>query len=92
MDSKLQIISGALRARKLRVPHSARPTQNMARAAVFNMLGEILLEPFSKLNAWDAFAGSGGTGGRGAVTIYGVDGYIYRHIARCGACDNRKCA
>ena len=26
------------------------------------MLGEILLEPFSKLNAWDAFAGSGALG------------------------------
>ena len=44
------------------LPRSARPTQNMARAAVFNMLAEILLEPFSKLNAWDAFAGSGALG------------------------------
>lgn len=62
MDSKLQIISGALRARKLRVPHSARPTQNMARAAVFNMLAEILMEPYQKLAVWDAFAGSGALG------------------------------
>lgn len=62
MDSKLQVISGAYRGRKLMLPRSARPTQNMARAAVFNMLGEILLEPFSKLNAWDAFAGSGALG------------------------------
>ena len=62
MDSKLQVISGAYRGRKLMLPRSARPTQNMARAAVFNMLAEILLEPFSKLNAWDAFAGSGALG------------------------------
>ena len=62
MDSKLQIISGELHARTLRVPHSARPTQNMARAAVFNMLGEILLEPYQKLAVWDAFAGSGALG------------------------------
>ena len=62
MDSKLQIISGAYRGRKLYVPCSARPTQNMARAAVFNMLAEILLEPYQKLAVWDAFAGSGALG------------------------------
>ena len=62
MDSKLQIISGGYRGRKLYVPHSARPTQNMARAAVFNMLAEILLEPYQKLVVWDAFAGSGALG------------------------------
>ena len=62
MDSKLQIISGTYRGRKLVLPDGARPTQNMARAAVFNMLAEILLEPYSKLAVWDAFAGSGALG------------------------------
>ena len=62
MDSKLQIISGEYRGRKLFLPSGARPTQNLARGAIFNMLGEILLEPYSKLSAWDAFAGSGALG------------------------------
>ena len=62
MDSKLQIISGAYRGRKLVLPDGARPTQNLARGAVFNMLAEILLEPYSKLSVWDAFAGSGALG------------------------------
>jgi len=62
MDSKLQIISGEYRGRKLALPDGARPTQNLARGAIFNMLGEILLEPYSKLSVWDAFAGSGALG------------------------------
>ena len=62
MDSKLQIISGEYRGRKLALPNGARPTQNLARGAIFNMLGEILLEPYSKLSVWDAFAGSGALG------------------------------
>lgn len=62
MESKLQIISGTYRGRKLFLPTGARPTQNLARGAVFNMLGEILLEPFSRLSVWDAFAGSGALG------------------------------
>ena len=62
MYSKLQIISGAYRGRKLFLPGGARPTQNLARGAIFNMLGEILLEPYQKLTVWDAFAGSGALG------------------------------
>lgn len=62
MDSKLQIISGAFRGRKLKLSPDARPTQNLARGAIFNMLGEILLEPFTELHVWDAFAGSGALG------------------------------
>lgn len=62
MDSKLQIISGEFRGRKLKLPCGARPTQNLARIAVFNMLTEILLESFTELRAWDAFAGSGALG------------------------------
>jgi len=61
MDSKLQIISGTYRGRKLALPDGARPTQNMARAAVFNMLGGIL-GPGNKIVVWDAFAGSGALG------------------------------
>ena len=62
MDSKLQIISGEFKGRKLKLSGDARPTQNLARGAIFNSLAGILLEPFTKINAWDAFAGSGALG------------------------------
>lgn len=62
MDSKLQIISGEFRGRKLKLSGDARPTQNLARGAIFNSLSGILLEPCTKINAWDAFAGSGALG------------------------------
>ncbi len=61
MDSKLQIISGTYRGRKLALPDGARPTQNLARGAIFNMLAGIL-EPAQKLTVWDAFGGSGALG------------------------------
>ena len=60
MDSKLQIISGTFRGRKLRLPPDARPTQNRARIALFNMLGAINGTVPSVV--WDAFAGSGAFG------------------------------
>lgn len=60
MDSKLQIISGAFRGKKLKLPSCARPTQNRARIAVFNMLNDILKT--GDLVVWDAFAGSGAFG------------------------------
>lgn len=60
MDSKLQIISGSFRGRKLRLPPDARPTQNRARIALFNMLGAINGTVPSVV--WDAFAGSGAFG------------------------------
>ncbi len=60
MDSKLQIISGMYRGKKLRLPRDARPTQNMARAALFNMLGTVLDEMPGVV--WDVFAGSGAFG------------------------------
>ncbi len=58
MKSNLQIISGKYRGKKLFLPVDARPTQNLARGALFNMLNEILdvSQPFV---VWDAFAGSG---------------------------------
>lgn len=59
MDSKLQIISGVFRGRKLRLPVGARPTQNRARIALFNMLASLDVQP---TQVWDAFAGSGAFG------------------------------
>lgn len=63
MDSKLQIISGIYRGRKLRLPPNARPTQNRARIALFNMLESGILDINTPdLNIWDAFGGSGAFG------------------------------
>lgn len=61
MNSNLQIISGKFRGRKLALPLDARPTQNRARIALFNMLTGIrdFSQPFV---VWDAFAGSGAFG------------------------------
>ena len=59
MDSKLQIISGQYRGRRLNLPTGARPTQNRARIALFNILQSLGIVPH---NVWDAFAGSGAFG------------------------------
>ena len=61
MDSNLQIISGRYRGRKLVLPDGARPTQNRARVAIFNMIAEILPQN-SQITVWDAFGGSGAMG------------------------------
>lgn len=61
MDSKLQIISGTLRGYKLHLPPDARPTQNRARIALFNMINSII-DFNSPFIVWDAFAGSGAFG------------------------------
>lgn len=61
MDSKLQIISGTFRGRKLKIPPVARPTQNRARVALFNMISGFFYTD-SSINVWDAFAGSGAFG------------------------------
>lgn len=61
MNSNLQIISGKYRGKKLKLPVAARPTQNMARGALFNMLNE-LIDFSDKINVWDAFGGSGAFG------------------------------
>ena len=55
----MQIISGQYRGRKLRLPPNARPTQNRARIALFNMLESLGVWP---AHTWDAFAGSGAFG------------------------------
>ena len=63
MDSKLQIISGTYRGRKLKLPPNARPTQNRARIALFNMLESRVFDTTaSQIIIWDAFAGSGAFG------------------------------
>ena len=63
MKSKLQIISGNFRGRKILLPDSARPTQNKARGAIFNMLAsDVLSDTSEPYFAWDAFAGSGALG------------------------------
>ena len=62
MDSKLQIISGQFRGRKLRLPPDARPTQNRTRIALFNMLESGIIDAGTDMVVWDAFAGSGAFG------------------------------
>ncbi len=62
MESKLQIISGMFRGRKLRLPPNARPTQNRARIALFNMMESGIVDGGRRLSVWDAFAGSGAFG------------------------------
>ena len=72
MESKLQIISGKYRGRKLSLPAGARPTQNRARIALFNMLESGILESTDNLTVWDAFAGSGAFGLE-CVSRYGAN-------------------
>ena len=57
MKSNLQIISGKYRGKKLFLPNDARPTQNMARGALFNILNGVM-DTSSAISVWDAFAGS----------------------------------
>ena len=59
MKSNLQVISGKYRGRKLNIPADARPTQNRARIAIFNMLESLDTKPAF---VWDVFAGSGAFG------------------------------
>ena len=61
MKSNLQIISGKYRGKKLSLPPDARPTQNMARGALFNMLNGII-DTTKPVQVWDVFAGSGAFG------------------------------
>lgn len=63
MKSNLQIISGKFRGRKLFLPGDARPTQNRARAAIFNILNSGIINfADNSFRVWDAFAGSGAVG------------------------------
>ncbi|MBR2285944.1 MAG: RsmD family RNA methyltransferase [Alphaproteobacteria bacterium] len=58
----MQIISGKHRGRKLILPPDARPTQNRARIALFNMLESGIIDKNTTINVWDVFAGSGAFG------------------------------
>jgi 16S rRNA (guanine(966)-N(2))-methyltransferase RsmD len=60
--SKLQIISGKYRGKKLAIPASARPTQQRTRAAIFNILNSLDNKKMETFSVWDAFAGSGAMG------------------------------
>ena len=71
MESKLQIISGKYRGRKLILPKNARPTQNRARIALFNMLESGIIDTTAPITVWDAFAGSGAFGIE-CISRYGV--------------------
>ena len=62
MKSNLQIISGKYRGKKLVLPNDARPTQNLARGALFNILLDLPLDTTKNFVVWDAFAGSGAFG------------------------------
>ena len=62
MISNLQIISGKYRGRRLALPTGARPTQNRARIALFNMLESGIIDASKQMTVWDAFAGSGAFG------------------------------
>ena len=61
MDSKLQIISGKYRGKKLFLPAGARPTQSLARGALFNMIN-CIVDNTQNMTVWDVFAGSGAFG------------------------------
>lgn len=77
MDSKLQIISGAYRGRKLSLPSGARPTQNRARMALFNMMTALDVQP---IRVWDAFAGSGAFGIE-CLSRYGNANVVFTDVA-----------
>lgn len=46
----------------MRLPPNARPTQNRARIALFNMIESGIVDTSGDLMVWDAFAGSGAFG------------------------------
>ena len=79
MESKLQIISGKYRGRKLSLPSGARPTQNRARIALFNMLESGIIDATAQMTVWDAFAGSGAFGVE-CISRYGTTA-IFTDIA-----------
>ena len=90
MDSKLQIISGAYRGRKLRLPPNARPTQNRARIALFNMLESGIIDAGADMVVWDAFAGSGAFGME-CVSRYAGASVVFTDVAPTSiktVCDN----
>jgi 16S rRNA (guanine966-N2)-methyltransferase len=80
MDSRLQVISGKYRGRKLALPRGARPTQNRARIALFNMLESGIIDPTAKMTVWDVFAGSGAFGVE-CISRYANSNVIFTDVA-----------
>lgn len=80
MESKLQIISGKYRGRKLVLPGGARPTQNRARIALFNMLESGIIDTNAKMTVWDVFAGSGAFGAE-CISRYNGANAIFTDIS-----------
>ena len=80
MESKLQIISGMFRGRKLRLPPNARPTQNRARIALFNMLESGIVDAGAEMVVWDAFAGSG-VFGMECLSRYATASVVFTDVA-----------
>lgn len=69
----MKIISGSLRGKNFYMPKGIRPTQNMVRKALFDLIGQDL----EGLSFVDLFAGSGAMGfeaiSRGANEVYFVE-------------------
>ena len=89
MDSKLQIISGTHRGRKLQLPPDGRPTQNRARIALFNMLESGIVDGAADMMVWDAFSGSGAFGLE-CVSRYTNARVVFSDVAASSVATTRK--
>ena len=71
--SKLRVSGGEARGRRLKAPRNIRPTQDMVKQAIFNMVGPAI----EGATVLDLFAGSGALGiealSRGAAQVTFVD-------------------
>ena len=70
---ELRVHGGELRGRRLKAPKGIRPTQGLVKEAIFNSLGEVVVDAV----VLDLFAGSGALGiealSRGAATATFVE-------------------
>jgi 16S rRNA (guanine966-N2)-methyltransferase len=71
--SKLRVVGGEARGRRLKAPKGIRPTQGIVKEAIFNLVGPAI----DGVNVLDLFAGSGALGiealSRGAAAVTFVD-------------------
>ena len=71
--SKLRVVGGEARGRRLKTPKGIRPTQGIVKEAIFNLVGPAI----DGVNVLDLFAGSGALGiealSRGAAAVTFVD-------------------
>jgi 16S rRNA (guanine966-N2)-methyltransferase len=71
--SKLRVVGGEARGRRLKTPKGIRPTQGIVKEAIFNLVGPAI----DGVNVLDLFAGSGALGiealSRGAAVVTFVD-------------------